>query len=692
MDSHQNMFVHKFVLARTFLTVGDNTVCTVKGLRSTSLKSRFVPIVSHDFRVRKMFAASALPLWSSRSCNVAVASARANVVRQHSHIEGAGRPRRHRLKMCFAATREHDDDRNFRVGEDFLAKARASAEDLRARLCTVADGKLRVISLITYTDTQLRPLAPEKRTSSTRVNGCTSVTFVEPHFGTTCGGETCVRYLEGYSDSRLASGAIVLLSLALCGKTLSEIERFRADTLLESFCLREIVMSPRMGGVKAILRHVQERMQVVCSGRHLAPQEPATLTQKSYSANLDVAGPVLGDESPAEVAVLLSGGVDSAVAMASLLERGFRVQPFYLKIWLEDELANLGRCPWEDDIRDAEKVCAALARKYNQRVQLETLSLHEEYWSRVVQYTIDEARRGRTPNPDIMCNSRIKFGAFLDSLGQRYALVASGHYARVVTMRHTDRGGETHAVAQLFCSPDIVKDQTYFLSQLSQQQLLKATFPIGDLTKSAVRRLARERYNLPNCDRPDSQGICFLGKLKFEQFLEHYLGTWAGPIMEAESGRFLGTHRGFWFYTIGQRKGLALPGGPWYVVGKDIENNIVLVSRERSQCNVTCRSFIVENVNWIGWEPSNTNEEPMRCRVKIRHGPRSVSAEVHCLEPKNQSWIIALDEPESGIAPGQFAVFYRENQCLGGGVIASVPALQVSRTIQRRSMTEECTI
>jgi tRNA-specific 2-thiouridylase len=551
-----------------------------------------------------------------------------------------------------------------------LSTSATGAESLRERLCAALDAKSRIVVLMNHADVCLDTLTLSERTKQNRVQGCASITYVKTQFGERSDGLAIVRCVQGFSDSRLSKGLLALLAIVLHGRTLPQVQSIDMKSVLDSFCLGSVASSPRFGGATAILRHVERQMQL-----HLEDAEH--LRGVADSPQISRGSKVVPDptstrnsDARAEIAVLLSGGVDSAVAMARLLEQGLRIQPFYLKIWLEDELSNLSSCPWKDDIRHAEEVCSTLSRKYNVNLQLEVLPLQEEYWNRIVLYTVEEARAGRTPNPDIMCNSRIKFGAFLDAVGLNYPQVASGHYARTRKEMITDRDGEPRQVVQLLRSRDSVKDQTYFLSQLTQQQLMRAVFPIGDFTKSQVRLLAREHYMLPNNDRPDSQGICFLGKLKFDQFLEYHLGTRSGSIIEAESGRILGTHRGYWFFTVGQRRGLSLPGGPWYVVGKDTESNLVFVSRDRSCSQSDASVFLVENVNWIGIDPTNLSSDSIVCEIKIRHGTRTVEGALRRAGLDGDSWLVHLHEAEPGIAPGQFAVFYLGQQCLGGGVIA----------------------
>lgn len=348
------------------------------------------------------------------------------------------------------------------------------------------------------------------------------------------------------------------------------------------------------------------------------------------------------------IAVLVSGGVDSSVALRLLQAEGHTLTAFYLKIWLEDELQSLGECPWEDDLAYVRAVCEQAG------VPLEVVPFQKEYWERVVAYTIDEVKAGRTPNPDMLCNARIKFGAFYEVCGKNFDKVATGHYAST-----EERDGKTF----LKMSPDAIKDQTYFLSQLSQEQLSKALFPIGKYEKQAVRVLA-EQFELPNAARKDSQGICFLGKIPFDKFVEYHLGKRPGQLIEYETKKVVGEHDGFWYFTVGQRKGIRLSGGPWYVVAKNPESNEVFISRGK-QSGVTARdSFVVSGLNWIGEvAPKKTT-----LMVKLRHGAKMYPATIAFLEEDKLA--VTLAEKDPGVASGQFAVFYDGDYCLGGGVIA----------------------
>ncbi len=353
--------------------------------------------------------------------------------------------------------------------------------------------------------------------------------------------------------------------------------------------------------------------------------------------------------------MLISGGVDSSVALARLCETvrssgEATLTAYYLKIWLEDELAYLGDCPWEDDLRYARAVCETLD------VPLNVVPLQEAYHERVVSFAIAELARGRTPSPDIHCNAEIKFGAFLDAIDGRADCIATGHYARRV---ETPEGR-----AQLHLAADKRKDQTYFLSGLSQAQLDRVRFPIADLDKSQLRAHAAQ-LGLATHARPDSQGICFLGRIKYPDFVAHHLGARPGDIRDIDTGMTLGPHQGVWFHTIGQRRGLGLGGGPWFVVGKDLTSDTLWVAHADRYARHQRLSFDIEDVHWIGEAPSSDEE----LWAKVRHGPKRVRATLGpATEPGRLA--VTLEEPDQGIAPGQSCVLYRRDRCLGRGVIA----------------------
>jgi len=365
------------------------------------------------------------------------------------------------------------------------------------------------------------------------------------------------------------------------------------------------------------------------------------------------------------IALLLSGGVDSSVALALLKEQGHDVTAFYLRIWLDDEMAFLGECPWEEDLKYAQAVCDQFG------VSLEVLSMQREYYEEVVGYALDELRAGRTPNPDMMCNLRVKFGRFYDKVDEwceergveMFEKIASGHYARI------DHIGDE---VLLKMAPDSIKDQTYFLAHLSQEQLTRIIFPIGDYSKFEVRELA-QKFDLLNKERKDSQGVCFLGKIKFRDFVKHNLGEKKGDFVEYETGEKVGEHNGFWFYTLGQRRNLCVDNGPWFVVKKDVEKNIVYISRNYHGEDKKRDRFLVGKMNWISGGPKDVVLEN-NLMVKLRHGEKMyeckvLSKNVEFGNFEDDVFEVQIDGQDQGIAAGQFAVFYDEDVCLGCGVI-----------------------
>jgi tRNA (5-methylaminomethyl-2-thiouridylate)-methyltransferase len=348
-----------------------------------------------------------------------------------------------------------------------------------------------------------------------------------------------------------------------------------------------------------------------------------------------------------KVAVLLSGGVDSSVALNLVRNSGdHQITAFYLKIWLEDELAFLGDCPWEDDLKYARAVCEQAG------VPLRVVPLQTEYQEKIVSHVVTELKAGRTPSPDILCNQWIKFGLFLDKIEPGFDKVASGHYGQVE---------EKAGLFWLKRSPDPVKDQTYFLSRLNQEQLGRILFPIGHLTKLEVREAAH-RMALPNMDRPDSQGICFLGKIKYPEFVRFHLGEKTGDIIDIVTGKKLADHKGVWFHTVGQRKGLGMGGGPWYVVKKDMDKNIVYVAHTEKYLDHAREEFTVADLHWISRPPLSNN-----LLTKVRHSPRLEQCTIQDIGGARLA--VRLASKDQGIAPGQSAVFYDGEYCLGTGVI-----------------------
>ncbi len=350
-----------------------------------------------------------------------------------------------------------------------------------------------------------------------------------------------------------------------------------------------------------------------------------------------------------KIASLVSGGVDSSVTIPLLKAQGYDPHIFYIKIGMEDEDAFMD-CPSEEDI----EITTWIAKKYD--CQFSVVDLQEEYWSTVVKYTIDNVKKGLTPNPDIMCNLLIKFGAFNERYGEEFDIITTGHYANTY---------KTQDGVFLSTAKDRVKDQTYFLGQITYDQVQKAMFPIGHLDKSEVRKMAIE-MKLPSANRPDSQGICFLGKINYNDFIKKQLGEWPGAIVDFESGKTLGEHKGFWFHTIGQRRGLGLSGGPWFVVDKNIDKNIIFVSNGYDPVAQYGHKIGLGDLHFIN--PNIDYSILENIKFKIRHQPEFNSG---TLKSQGDGNLILSDSPISGIAPGQFAVIYDtdEKTCLGSAII-----------------------
>lgn len=352
------------------------------------------------------------------------------------------------------------------------------------------------------------------------------------------------------------------------------------------------------------------------------------------------------------IALLLSGGVDSSVALHLLMEQGLEPDLFYIHIGANEE--GYEDCPAEEDM----EMVRWLARHYGR--PLEVVNLHKEYWDYVVKYIVDTVRSGRTPHPDIMCNRIIKFGYFDEYAGKEYDQIATGHYAdkKIIDDIH-----------YLATAKDRVKDQTDFLAQITYPQLCKALFPLGPIPKSEVRKIA-EQGHLVTATRKDSQGICFLGKVDYNQFLEQHLGTIPGEIIDLETGKVLGEHQGFWFHTIGQRKGLGLAGGPWFVIKKDVEHNRLYVSRGYDPEEQYGNIIELGEMNFISGDPMLPGARDMEVTFKVRHTPDFTSALLRRNEDGTH-WILSEDLIQ-GIAPGQFCTIYDPTStlCFGSGVIS----------------------
>ncbi len=298
----------------------------------------------------------------------------------------------------------------------------------------------------------------------------------------------------------------------------------------------------------------------------------------------------------------------------------------------------------------------AVARRYG--LPLEMIDLQQEYWDQVAAYAIDKIRRGLTPNPDVMCNKYIKFGCFEQKIGKEFDFTATGHYATTV-----NKDGKVW----LGTAVDPVKDQTDFLAQIDYLQVSKLMFPLGKLMKNEVRDIAL-RANLPTARRRDSQGICFLGKINYNDFVRRFLGEREGAIIELETGKKIGTHKGYWFHTIGQRKGLGLSGGPWFVVRKDVDYNVLYVSKGYDTEMQYGNEFKMHDFHFITEDPWKDKTE-VDVTFKIRHTPDFTKGKL--THEANGGYRIVSSDKLQGIAPGQFGVLYDEHSqlCIGSGEI-----------------------
>lgn len=365
------------------------------------------------------------------------------------------------------------------------------------------------------------------------------------------------------------------------------------------------------------------------------------------------------------VAVLISGGVDSAVVVHRLSQDpSLQLHLFYIRIGLD---TDEGDCSAEEDI----EMCTLIARRYG--LPFDVVSLHQEYWENVMEYALRTVRAGLTPNPDIMCNSIIKFGYFEERWGHEYDLTATGHYASTWF--------DTEGRKWLATAVDPVKDQTDFLARISGHQLNHLIFPLGDIPKSEVRRIAVEAH-LPNAGRRDSQGICFLGKINYNDFIRRHLGERPGPIIEIETGRKLGQHRGFWFHTIGQRKGLGLSGGPWFVVRKNVADNVIYVSRgydTEKQYGSTLHLAEMHFITADPWGAAADSPEGVRLTFKNRHTPEFFPGTIRRVPGTSNEYVIESDIKVQGIAPGQFAAVYDTDHrlCFGSGIITGAGGITV---------------
>lgn len=348
----------------------------------------------------------------------------------------------------------------------------------------------------------------------------------------------------------------------------------------------------------------------------------------------------------------MSGGVDSSVAAALLKKQGYFVMGGFMKNFSQESWRGVldNDCPWEENWKDVRAVCQTIG------IECRSFNFEKEYREKVIEYFFKEYALGRTPNPDIICNKEIKFKIFLEKASELgFDFIATGHYVRIVRKIKN---------YELLKGLDPKKDQSYFLYTLTQEQLARVLFPIGKYLKSEVRFLAG-KFGLPNAEKKDSQGICFVGNINLKEFLKQRIPEKTGIIVDT-SGREIGRHKGIWYYTIGQRKGIGIGGiGPLYVVKKDTQKNVLVVTRGSGNNQLYQKELCMKDIHWIGHIPSL----PIACCAKIRYR----SSDQKCrVEKINNRYIISFYKPQYAPAAGQAVVFYKRDQVLGGGIIETI--------------------
>lgn len=349
----------------------------------------------------------------------------------------------------------------------------------------------------------------------------------------------------------------------------------------------------------------------------------------------------------------MSGGVDSSVSAFILQQQGYQVEGLFMKNWEEDD--DTDYCTAAADLADAQAVCDKLG------IKLHKINFAAEYWDNVFEHFLAEYKAGRTPNPDILCNKEIKFKAFLEYAAEDLGadFIATGHYVRRPPLDQQPK---------LLRGLDSNKDQSYFLYTLSEQQVAQSLFPVGDIEKPIVRAIA-EDLGLATAKKKDSTGICFIGERKFKDFLARYLPAQAGDIKTVD-GQVIGRHDGLMYHTLGQRKGLGIGGvkgaseNAWYVVEKDLVNNALIVAQGQDNSAWLSSGLIASQLHWVDRQPIR---EKLRCTVKTRYRQADILCEIQPLD--DETIRVIFDEPQIAVTPGQSAVFYQGEVCLGGGII-----------------------
>jgi len=396
----------------------------------------------------------------------------------------------------------------------------------------------------------------------------------------------------------------------------------------------------------------------------------STTVSESFNAHRPLTLADVENPSTKHVIVGMSGGVDSSVSAVLLQQAGFKVEGLFMKNWEEDDGTEY--CTAMDDLADAQAVCDKIGMK------LHTANFAMEYWDRVFEHFLAEYKAGRTPNPDILCNKEIKFKAFLDyalTLGADY--IATGHYTRR-SVNYTNVEGDE--VAQLLRGLDNNKDQSYFLHAVGGDKIAKTLFPVGELEKPVVRQIA-EKHDLATAKKKDSTGICFIGERRFKDFLQQYLPAQKGEIL-TDDNKVIGTHDGLMYYTLGQRGGIGIggvkdrPEEPWFVLAKDLEKNRLIVGQGHEHPMLMSNELKAYKLDWIdGLPPSDVfSDEGLACMEKSRYRQPDQACRVFATNADGSEVRVVFDEPQRAVTPGQSAVFYIDEVCLGGGVIESIDA------------------